>query len=187
MAPSPRPARSSPARDEACRAAVLVLIYPQAGEPTIVLTLRTAKVATHRLQMSLPGGRTEDNESIEQTALRETQEELGVAPQSVQVLGRLTPLLVRASNHLIHPVVGCVSEQPIFVRNKAEVECVIEVGLHELAGPGVLKKEIWSIDGWQREVPFFLLRGHKVWGATAMILSEFVEVVRLVDSFPSFA
>ncbi len=179
---SPRPSHNGQPHGKArpLEAGVLLLLYPRNAELYTVLTLRTAEVATHRSQMSLPGGRKENAETTVEAALRESQEELGVPPDSVTLLGCLTPLLVRASNHLVYPVVGYSRLRPRFVPNPKEVDQVVEVSLKELCDPCAMKRETRTLAGGEtRDVPFYALKGHAVWGATAMILSEFLAVLRL--------
>ena len=93
-------------------AAVLILLYPRADSWHLALTLRTEKVEAHRSQISLPGGRQEEGESLAQTALRETQEELGLDPQKINILGQLTPLYIPTSNYCLYPFVGVLREPP---------------------------------------------------------------------------
>ncbi len=173
---SPRPRRLPGDHDRLTDAAVLILLYPAAGGPSLVLTRRTDTVASHRSQVSLPGGRREEDESLEQAALRECAEELAVDRGAVTLIGRLSPLEVPVSGFRIHPVVGLAAARPAFVPDPREVAEVIEVTLEEL--PSSVREETWTEGGRTREVPFYLVAGHKVWGATAMILSELLAVAR---------
>ncbi len=171
----PRPRRGPGDYEELAEAAVLILLYPGDEGAAIVLTRRTDTVGRHASQVSLPGGRREDGESLEETALRECAEELAVEPRSVTVLGRLSPLDVHASGFRIHPVVGTADARPDFAPDPREVAEIIEAPLAAL-GPSA-REETWTYQGLTRQVPFFLVQSHKIWGATAMILSELLELV----------
>jgi 8-oxo-dGTP pyrophosphatase MutT (NUDIX family) len=141
------------------------------------LTRRTETVENHKGQISLPGGRREGEELIEQTALREAQEELGVAPCAVEVLGALTPLYIPPSDFCITPVVGWTGARPDWQPDAVEVAEVLEIPLRHLADPANLHKETWQPGELSMQVPYFLVRGHRVWGATAMVLSEFLALL----------
>ncbi len=185
---APRPRRQPGDHDRLTDAAVLILLYPAAGTAagtaaaprsggtSLVLTRRTDTVASHRSQVSLPGGRREGDESIEQAALRECAEELAVDGRAVTLLGKLSPLEVPVSGFRIHPVVGFTAARPAFVPDPREVAEIIEATLEEL--PASVREEIWAEGDRTREVPFYLVAGHKVWGATAMILSELLAVAQ---------
>lgn len=178
MMPRPRGPRTSNAPPR--HGGVLLLLYPRAGRLHLVLTRRTDHLPDHSGQVSLPGGRQEPGESFEVTALREAQEELDVDPAQVQVLGRLTPLYIPPSNYWIHPVVGYAPARPTFRPNPHEVAEVLEVPLAMLLDPGTAREEEWFLRGTTVHVPFFEIGGHKVWGATAMVLAEFVDLIRSV-------
>jgi len=175
---APRPRRVPGEGEALSDAAVLVLLYPADEGISLVLTRRTDGVARHRSQVSLPGGRRESGETLEAAALRECSEELAVDPESVMVLGRLSFLDVYASGFRIQPIVGWTERRPPYRADPREVAAVVEVGLDELRSPETAREETRNHEGLTREVPFFLVKGHKVWGATAMILSELLEVVR---------
>ena len=186
MAPRPRPGWDPTSLPEGLRdAAGLVLVYPRDGELYVPLTLRGSSLRHHTGQVSLPGGRVDPGESIEEAALREADEEVGLAAGAVELLGRLTPLHVPVSGHLLHPVVGMALERPAFRVAEAEVERLIEVPLAHLRRPDQV--------GWEQrqrerpptvtmDVPFFDVDGARVWGATAMILAEFLAVMTEVEA-----
>jgi len=154
-------------------AGVLILLYPHAGEWHFPLMKRVEDGLTHSGQISLPGGSQEAGESIRETALREACEEVGAACAEVDVLGQLTTIYIPPSNFLVTPTVGRVDYRPDFKCDPREVAELIEVPLSTLFDPTVVKREPWTLRGMQVEVPFFQIGLHKVWGATAMILSEF--------------
>jgi len=158
----------------------LLLIYPHRGAAHIALTVRGAHLRHHTGQVSLPGGRVDPGESIEAAALRETAEEIGVTPGAIQVLGPLTPLEIPVSGFVLHPIVGVADVRPEFRRAESEVAKILEVALSTLADPAVLKREVRTRvrNGVATEVdtPYFDIEGEKVWGATAMVLAEFIAI-----------
>lgn len=135
----------------------------------------------HTGQVSLPGGRVDEGETIEAAALREAEEEIGVPRGSVLVLGLLTPLHIPVSNYLLHPVVGFVPARPVFNRAEWEVARIIEPSVEQLRDPVTVKREFRNrtADGEsiQIDVPFFDIEQEKVWGATAMVLAEFCAIL----------
>jgi 8-oxo-dGTP pyrophosphatase MutT (NUDIX family) len=155
---------------------VLILLYPEDGRLYFPLTRRTETVEDHKGQISLPGGAREGDEPLEWTALRETHEELGVDPQSVEVLGVLTPLYIFPSDYCITPHVAARPDRPTFVPDPVEVAEVLEVSLETLLDPTSRREEEWVLRGTATRVPFYQMGEHKVWGATAMVLSEFAVV-----------
>ncbi len=161
------------------KAAVLVLFYPKDGQIHLIFIKRTHLVQHHQNQISFPGGQLDENESIEEAALRETQEELGLSTEEVKIIGQLTPLYVQSSNFCIFPVVAIARKSLNFQPSKVEVEEIIEVPLHHLLAPENLKQEIWLLRGREALVPFYLFDSHKIWGATAMILAELLEILRV--------
>ena len=174
MAPRPRPGWGHPAApDNRRRAAALLLVYPGDGA-SIVLTIRSGALLHHSGQVSLPGGAVSDGESVAEAALREAREEINVDPASVRVQGVLTPLDIPISGFLLHPVVGTTSHRPDFVPAAGEVEHVLEVPVQQLLDPARLGFDRRLRDGVHYDVPFFGVAGQVVWGATAMVLAEFL-------------
>ncbi len=188
MAPQPRPGWDPSVLPPGLRdAAGLVLLYPHAGEWCLPLTLRGSWMRQHTGQVSLPGGRVDAGESIEHAALREAYEEVGVEAAGVDVIGRLTPLHIPVSNHLLHPVVGIVHARPAFRVAEAEVERLIEVPLRGLLAPDVVQREARLRERPPvvlMDVPYFAVDGAKVWGATAMILAEFLALLDGIELEP---
>ena len=159
--------------------AVLVLLYPLNGEICFPLTLRTETVEDHKGQVSLPGGAREPGDlSFSDTALRETREELGVDPQRVEILGRLSSLYIPPSNYCVHPRVGYTPVCPEFETNPEEVAEVLEMPLSHLLDPSSHQEEIRTLRGRRFTVPFYRLGPNKIWGATAMVLHEFETILR---------
>ena len=165
-------------------AGVLLLLYPQITnngaltELHLVLTRRTEYPGVHSGQISFPGGRREPEESLQRTALRETMEEVGVLPEELEIIGQLSSLYTSASNFCIHPFVAFSATRPTFRLDPKEVAELIEAPLSLLLNPTNRKEEIWRFqDSEQRRIPFFSVFGYQVWGATAMILSEFLTLL----------
>lgn len=174
----PRPRAPSVSDEPARDGAVLLLLYPFDGRLHLVLTRRTEHLPNHKGQISLPGGAREPGESFEETALREAHEELSLDPADIVVLSRLTPLYISPSNYCIRPVVGYVRVRPAFRPDPREVAEALEVPLATLLDPSTVREEDWRLRGTVVRVPFFAVNEHKVWGATAMVLAEFVDLVR---------
>jgi 8-oxo-dGTP pyrophosphatase MutT (NUDIX family) len=182
MAPQPRVDWDPASFPDGVRdGAVLLLLYPHLGVPHLALTVRGAELRQHTGQVSLPGGRVDPGESIEAAALRETAEEIGVRPEMVRVLGKLTPLEIPVSGFVLRPVVGVVEARPEFVRAEWEVARIIEVAVSTLADPAVSKREtrvrVRGGVSTAVDTPYFDIDGEKVWGATAMVLAEFMAIV----------
>lgn len=162
---------------------VLLLLYCAGEALHLVLTKRPDYDGVHGGQVSFPGGRHEPPETLMATALRETQEELGVDPADVELIGEITPLFVVPSNFEVHPFVGRFigNGRPRFVPDVREVAAVLEVPLRLLMDPATRTLEDVEIRGGLRlSVPCFRVGDYRVWGATAMILSEFLERLRYV-------
>ncbi len=178
MVTDPRPGNKvyHEVEDTSIKAGVLVLLYSLRNHVHLVLTRRTDQVDIHQAQISFPGGRKEEGESSEQTALREAYEELNVSPDSIQILGQLTPLYIPPSNYCIYPIIAITNERPDFRPSTHEVAEVIEVPLEHLLDPKNVIKEAWTIRGAEVMVPFYLFKEHKIWGATAMVLAELLEI-----------
>jgi len=162
-------------------AAVLLLIYPHEGQWHLPLTLRPSHLADHAGQVSLPGGTIEPGETTAQAALREFHEELGDAGLPLDLLGALSPLYVRASNFLVTPWVAAAERRPQFVPNPAEVEEVLEVPLCHLLGPAHFGNHPCHHQKHSYLAPHFDFHGHRVWGATCMILGELVTLLEGVE------
>ena len=159
---------------DARAAAALILLYPKDGGVAIPLTVRASGLARHAGQISLPGGATDPGETLAQAALREASEEIGVDPAAVDVLGELTPVHVLISGFTLHPIVGVTHEQPAFIAAPGEVEEILEVSLDDLRDASRIRLGTRIREGIAVEYPYFDFLGHQVWGATAMVLGEFI-------------
>ncbi|MCA9909731.1 MAG: CoA pyrophosphatase [Anaerolineae bacterium] len=162
-------------------AGVLVLLYPSSDGLRFVLTKRPATLRQHSGQISFPGGRQDPaDESLLATALRETCEELGLCDPDIALLGSLTPLYVPPTNFLVYPVVGYLPALPPLQPNPLEVAEVIHVDLDRLLDLALQQREPWTFAGGTFDIPFYAFAGHKVWGATAIMLAELEMRLRAV-------
>jgi 8-oxo-dGTP pyrophosphatase MutT (NUDIX family) len=160
------------------QSAVLIYLYPQHDDWRIVLMKRTSYNGAHSGQVSIPGGRLEPGENHTQAALREFEEETGIGVASDQLLGKLSELFIPPSNFLVIPFVASATDRPCFDPDPVEVEQIIELTMSELMSDQTVKRGCVQLShGARVETPYFDVDGHMVWGATAMILSEFKEIL----------
>lgn len=169
-----------PDLSKAKKAGVLALLYPVQEIVHIAFMQRPQSGYAHGGQISFPGGRMEEeDDDIIQTALRETEEEFGVPRHSVEVLGQLSQLFIPVSNSLVFPTVGMTQTRPDFIPNPTEVEEIIEVPLIRFFEEGVVKQKlIHTSSGFKVDAPYFDIDGRVLWGATSMMMSELVAVIR---------
>jgi len=161
-------------------ACVLALLFPKDNEWRLCLIERSSEYADdkHSGQISFPGGKMNDSDySYEDCALRETYEEIGVAPESIGILGELTPLYIYASNFFVHPFVGFTTDYPRFVKQESEVKSIIEAPIDLFTK----SKNKHTADIKVRDIilpntPYYDVYGHKLWGATAMMVSELEQI-----------
>lgn len=159
-------------------AAVMILLYRKEGKWHFILMKRPEYAGAHSGQVSLPGGIHEkEDPDMLATALRETREELGVDENFIRVLGSLSRLQIPVSGIEVSPFVGVYPPDPEFRPDPAEVDYLIEVPLDDLVNPSLVKDDVRAIHCRMVRVPYFSLEGEQVWGATAMILSEFLDVL----------
>jgi 8-oxo-dGTP pyrophosphatase MutT (NUDIX family) len=163
-------------------AAVLMLFYPKNRTTHLALIKRNSYPGVHSSQIAFPGGKVElEDENLQQTALRETHEEIGVSPDNIQVLKNLTSVYIPPSNFLVHPFLGFSSTEISFVLQEDEVSGIIETPLHLLLDDSSLvSKSIETSYAKMIDVPAFQIYEHTVWGATAMMLSELKDMLKLV-------
>lgn len=178
VADLPEDVRPVAADRQARPSAVLVPLYERDGEAWVVLTRRSRRLRAHAGEVSFPGGRFEDGDAdLVATALRESNEEIGLDPDVVTVVGELDHLATITSGSFIVPWVGIVPERPDLKPCSAEVDAVIEVPLSELMAPDVFREERWPLGGSLRPIVFFDLVGDTVWGATAAMLRQLLGMV----------
>jgi 8-oxo-dGTP pyrophosphatase MutT (NUDIX family) len=181
---SPRGRRLSPPQDVQPRqAGVLVLLYPDPDTEglRLVLTRRTDTLRGHSGQISFPGGsRDPEDDSFTTTALRETCEELGICDPDISIIGTLSMIYIPPSNFEVFPTVAALPAPPDFAPNPSEVAEVITFPLDWLLDEHIKGVETREINGLQIPIPFYLIAGQKVWGATAIMLSELESRLRAI-------
>jgi len=180
MAPNPLNGKNSvrhyePANDDFRNSSVLVPLIAWKSELEILLTLRTQDI-NHGGQLSFPGGGKEGDETIIETALRESQEEIGLHKDGVNITGTLTSLYVGHSDNMVTPVVAFLEEKQKFTPNPNEVDEIISVPLNKLIEEKNLVFEEWDLRGIPYKVPFWNIHRVPLWGATAMMMSELIEL-----------
>jgi len=178
MAPRPRrqwPEGWNPA--QARPAAGLLLVFPLDGRAHLVLTQRADTLGRHSGQISLPGGVIEPGEAFEHAALREAHEEIAVAAREVRILGALTPIDIPVSGFRLHPIVGVSEARPTFAPADGEVARILDVAVDDLMAPGAVIPTTRERDGRPVIAPAFQVAGVEIWGATAMVLAEFLVVL----------
>lgn len=180
MIPRPRGVRPLESAGQPRQGAVLVALYDTDGQTHLVLTRRRDDLNDHAGQIAFPGGRREDGETLESTAVREAEEEIGLRPAALTILGRLNCMYIPPTDYEVYPFVAWHNGRPRFRRQANEVAEILEVYLAYLLSPECQFEETWDYKGMTVQVPFYLVGAHKVWGATAMILSEFLERLRTI-------
>ena len=159
-------------------AAVLLPLYEREGEYWMLFTKRTQKVAYHKGQISFPGGvRDEGDRDLVDTALRETFEEIGVKPEDVEILGELDRMGTLTSNFLITPFVGIIPHPYEFTIAGDEIEELVEVPISALLDKDNYHEESQAYEGMTYLASFFEYKGRVIWGATARILKQFLDLV----------
>jgi 8-oxo-dGTP pyrophosphatase MutT (NUDIX family) len=180
--PPPRPAANAP--PTARPSAVLMAFFEEAGEARVILTKRPETMPSHQGEIAFPGGKLEPavDGSLRDAALREAQEEVGLDPALVEIVAELDSLTTVAGRFMLTPFVGLLAARPELVPNPGEVVSVFDVGISELLDDAVYREERWDIPtefgpdgGTDRSIHFYELFGETVWGATARILTGFLE------------
>ncbi len=159
------------------KSAVLVLLYidKPSQKIHIVLTKRSSKLRKHSGQISFPGGKMDKaDKTIEETALREAEEEIGINRNNVEILGKLSPLLIPVTGYKVYPIVAFANETTKFTINNDEVEKLILVPFDDLISIENIKQKVFSKITSQKghRAPYFEINNNEIWGATAMILAE---------------
>ena len=164
-------------------ASTLLLLYPKDNNVYFCLIERPEYEGTHSNQISFPGGKNENGETIKQTAIRETFEEVGIDPISINIIGEMTQVYVPPSNFLIHPFVGYLDLEPSFKADKREVKKIIEVNIEDLFSDEIIKNKKMNLgrnnNSLYVDVPYMDLNNKIVWGATSVILNEFRKMLEV--------
>ena len=163
------------------QSAVMLLLYPKNDTLYLAYFKRPEYDGPHSGQIAFPGGKAEMQDiSLLETALRETKEEFGIVPETINVLGALTKIYIPVSNMEVSPFVGFIASTPIFMPNKDEVSYIIELPVSTLLDDTVKKRETKFRHGMEIETPMYVYNKEEIWGATAMITSEFEEILRSI-------
>jgi len=161
---------------------VLLLVYPDSDRLFVCLTKRPTTMKHHPGQISFPGGKVEkDDLSAEMTALREAYEEIGIAPKSVEILGKLSDLFVEVSGFTIQPFLGWMNSKPNFRVDQGEVEQLILFPLSEFVENELIHHTILETSRGFLEVKYYPFQGEIIWGATAMIMAELIDILREIN------
>jgi 8-oxo-dGTP pyrophosphatase MutT (NUDIX family) len=164
--------------DNVKNGAVILMLYLKDNKLTICFIKRATDGGVHSGQIGFPGGKKDETDKdLIETALREAKEEIGIIPGKIQVLGKLSDLYIPVSNYIVYPFVGFYSQKPKFKLNKSEVDELVEVSLKKLINPAHCAFSEITINNSKLKVPCYIFGKHKIWGATAMILSEFVQIL----------
>lgn len=168
------------AKKDAREGGVMILLYQKDGSLHFPLIQRPDYDGVHAKQMSFPGGKRDaDDETLTVTAIRETAEEIGVESSKIEVVGSLTELFIIASNFNVLPVIGIANQPPEFLADEHEVDEIVEVKLADLMNDDKQKEmPLTILQGITINAPYFDLNDKVVWGATAMILSEFKHILQ---------
>jgi len=179
MAPADRRIRQVEMSGRPRDAAVLILLFQKNHKLETVFIKRTQYPGPHSGQISFPGGKADSSDpDLQFTALRETHEEIGIDPQSIRILGSLTPLDIPVSNFKVHPFIGFSQTMSGFVIRQEEVQLLLTEKLDNLNNPGNRANMNIIMGNESFKAPCFIVGEHRIWGATAMILMEFLEVAR---------
>lgn len=156
--------------------AVLIPIYDEGAGAVVVLTRRAQHLRSHKGEVSFPGGRQEAGESPREAALRESEEETGLRPSEVAIVGELDPLATFSSQSLIVPYVGLLENRPDLVAQESEVEAILHVPLADLLHDEAFREEQWRFAEGYHPLYFFEIVGDTIWGATARILHQLLSI-----------
>lgn len=164
------------------KAAVMMLFYPKNEVTHLVLIVRNSYPGVHSSQIAFPGGKVEEIDyDLKQTALRETHEEIGIHPNDIHVIRDFSSIYIPPSNFLVYPFLGVSQVELTFTLQQEEVAGIIELPLATLLDDSIIfNKNLETSYSKLIEVPVFQIEEHSVWGATAMMLSELKDVLKMV-------
>jgi 8-oxo-dGTP pyrophosphatase MutT (NUDIX family) len=165
-------------------AAVLIALFEEAGQARVILTKRPDTMPTHQGEIAFPGGKldTAVDEDLAAAALREAHEEIGLAPELVEIVAELDHLFTVQARFTLAPFVGLLEGRPSLHPDQREVVRVFDIALSELLDDAAFRQELWDIDGAildtapgrDRPIDLYEIPGETVWGATARILTGFL-------------
>lgn len=183
MRMSPRPVNMDrfqlKPRPDARKGGVLVLFYPSNNEAYLPLIVRQEYEGVHSGQVGFPGGKQDENDTdLVHTALREAEEEIGIDSKELQVVGQLSPLYIPPSNFTVQPVVAVTHVTPRFFADAREVAKVLTIPFADFLDEKKRKEEFWERKGMAMITPFFHIQDQVIWGATAMMMSELIYLLK---------
>lgn len=163
-------------------AGIMMLLYPKNGQTHLALILRNTYKGVHSSQIAFPGGKIEpEDTSIEDTALRETHEEIGIPPDKINIIRPFSPVYIPPSNFMVFPFLGYATQELTFVEEASEVAAMIELSLQDFLDDTIIVNKMMSTSySTEISVPAFKISDYYVWGATAMMMSELKEVLKSV-------
>jgi 8-oxo-dGTP pyrophosphatase MutT (NUDIX family) len=162
-------------------AAVILLIFPEDRYIKIALIRRTMYDGDHSGQISFPGGTKEETDHDHyHTCIRETAEETGIPEEDINIIGKLSPIYIPISAFVVQPFIAYIDYTPEFKPDPTEVQYMINIPVIHFLRKENIKKEKWNLSGMSIKVPFYIFMNHKIWGATAMILSEFIDLIEAI-------
>ena len=163
-------------------AGIMMLLYPKNGQTHLALILRNTYKGVHSSQIAFPGGKIEpEDTSIEDTALRETHEEIGISPDKINIIRPFSPVYIPPSNFMVFPFLGYATQELTFVEEASEVAAMIELSLQDFLDDTIIVNKMMSTSySTEISVPAFKISDYYVWGATAMMMSELKEVLKSV-------
>lgn len=178
MVPSKRALAPPPADHRL--GAVLALFYPAGERLNVVLLKRPMTMRNHPGQIAFPGGRQDEGETFEQTAIRETVEEIGITADQYTIVGRIDPLYIPPSRFYVHCFVGWLPTRPTYIPNPAEVETIIEVPYTHFLDPANRGASEQDFGFGPINIPYFAFEAHEIWGATSVLLNELAHRIHVV-------
>ena len=167
--------------ENAKKSAVLILFFHDADALKMIVIRRSVYVGTHSGQIAFPGGRyEEEDKEVRITALREIEEEIGIPENEIEIIGRLTDIYVPPSNFLISVFVGYLSQKPVYKIDEREVDEVIEIPFAEFYKSDLIKEKTFYVNSIKAadNAPYYNLTNAEIWGASAMVISELLDVLR---------
>ncbi len=178
LAPEGRYAFKSEEKDEQVKSAVLILLFQKDDKILIPFIQKTIYPGIHSGQVSLPGGKAEKyDKDIIQTALRETEEEIGIQRETIKVIGKLSPLYIPVSNFEVNTIIGYIDYLPKFILNESEVAKLFFIDIQEFKTVKTITRQV-NVRNKTFNAPFFIFNETEIWGATAMILNELKFVLK---------
>lgn len=164
--------------DKFKKSAVLLLLFPENGSFNLLFIKRAENGSKHSGQIAFPGGKFEEGDNVpENTALRETEEEVGIKENDIKILKSLTSLLIPVSNFIVNPFVGMIDYKPKIIMNSDEVQEVFSLNIQEVLTAKRIEKTI-HVRNQIITAPFYVFKEFEIWGASAMILSEFIDLLK---------